>query len=325
MPQRWPRVAGRRSRQPSGSQGPSVIGTEGHTDEVSGPGEGLSRRSFLKVGGTFVVGVATGVLGSYGTDYLSATLSPEELADAQALNAPVRAIVVPERYQALQGELWVYPGPLSQNPQALEVISGSVDNFDDFHRRMYAVGFQDADITLATLLVEGRRNSPVRVINMHARILSRRVVGTSYSVIGPGGESGTVETVDLGFNLSDRNPVARRVEISPNQDVEFGAPFFAEFNTELSRGDQEVYSVRAHSGGTWDLEWELVIDVVAAGASESESVGTLRRGAPFRTIGLQYREGGGFAYEKYAEVYAYSGGGLGDGKITFVRSETFSP
>jgi hypothetical protein len=273
-----------------------------------------------------VGGIVVGVSGTYGAEYLSAAFKPDELADAQASGPPVQTTVVPERNQLLQGELWVYPGPISADKSAAEAIAGAVADFEEFHTRLYSAGYQDVDLTLAKLLVEGRRNTPVRIVDMWARITRRQPLTDNYSIIGPGAEGGTEESVGVGFNLAEQHPVARKVE-STFPVIKLGDPLFAESNTELERGKQEVYEDRALGVPEFDIEWEIVIDVAVAGQPEVSSVIALRNDKPFRTIAQQNTPDGGVALDKYAEVYAYDSNAstTGDTKIHFVRSNSFVP
>ena len=272
--QRHPKIAGYRllNAEPRRAIGHPV---DTERRQATAQPAGQSRRAFLKSAAIYGAGLASGALAGYGTAYFTALSPPEELADSQASEPPIRAIVLPERNQPLQGELWTYPGVLSQNQDALAAISGKLTNFDDFHDRLYATGFLDTGLTLAKLVVEGRRNAPIRIVDIRARIVARRPIGSTYSVIGPGAEGGTDDTVGLGFDLADQFPVARKIESS--LPITLGAPFFADSSTELARGEQEVYSIRALAAPEVDLEWELVLEVVAAGASNSDTTVAVSR------------------------------------------------
>lgn len=61
--------------------------------------------------------------------------------------------------------------------------------------------------------------------------------------------------------------------------ITLGGTFFADSTTELERGEQEVYSVIALAAPGWDVDWELVIEVISAGA-ESWSTAVLPGASP---------------------------------------------
>jgi hypothetical protein len=253
-----------------------------------------------------MAGLLTGVGGSYGAEFLSAAFSPEELTDS-LFAAPVRTLIVPQRKPEFQGELWIYPGKVSSDPRAAAQLSaGTATSFDDFHRKMYAAGFHDLYVTFATLLIEGRRNAPVRIIEIRARILRRQsTTPETYSIVGPGAEGGTEESISIGFDLSDRDPVARRAELNFEDGVKLGDPFFSTSNTELGRGETEVYSITAVASKDWDIEWEIEVLVLAPGETEPVAVFAQRPVSPFRTISGLYNEQGDFDISKYAEIYGH--------------------
>lgn len=311
MARRSPRAAGVRS--PAGSP-------RGKEQSTNSPD--TSRRTFLGKAGTFIAGVVSGVLGSVGAGYVSAWRPPSEVVDAQSSDAPVRAYIVRERDQGLQGELWVYPGAVSTKSSATTALTSRVSTPEDRHISLYNEGYVDANITLIKLLVEGRRNTPVRIIDIRARILNRRPLSAGYSLLGPGPQ-GTGPSVALGFELDEDEPRAREVDTAlgdPYSSDYFGGPFFAGANTELARGEQEVYAITARTFSA-DIEWELELMVSVAGRSEPFRLRLGDRGRALRTIGIIQNRDDEFPspvspdFESYGEVYGYQADGY-----SFIRS-----
>lgn len=311
MARRSPRVAGRRDaadQQRSKKQSVNFPET--------------SRRNFFHTAGTFIAGVASGIVGSVGAGYVSAWNPPSELVDAQSSDAPVRAYLVRERDLGLQGELWVYPGVVSEERLAVGALSKHVSSLDDRHSKLYNEGYVDANITLIKLIVEGRRNIPVRIIDIKARILSRSPLLKGYSLLGPGPQ-GTGPSVALGFELDEDEPRAREVNTAlqdPYSPDYFGRPFFATANTELARGEQEVYTITGRTFSA-DIAWELELLVSVAGKSEPFRLRLGDRDGALRTIGIIQNRESDFTsptwpdFASYGEVYLYQLDGY-----TFTRS-----
>jgi len=259
--------------------------------------------------------LASGVFGTWAGEYVTARFSPKEVADALSTDPPIRAIVVPERDQGLQGELWIYPGVLSENAAGLAAASTAAENDTDLHNKLYQNGFLDVELTLATLLLEGRRNVPVRVINIRAEILDRQPLPQGYSLLGPGPQ-GTGESILIGFDLDSSNLDARAVEElrSPYDKDSMKGSFFSSHNTELILGEQEVYRIVSRSFRS-DVKWQLIAEVAVAGESAPTTVPITNGGKPFRTIALHSRKDSEVDQAQYSELYRYQG----EPDIRFIR------
>lgn len=285
MVRRSVRMAGARRRAPTqlNRVDAARTSTGGKRDDSH---EGVeSRRSFLVTGGSYLAGVASGVLGSYGTAYLSAVVSPSELADARSGSEPVRAVVVPERDQGIQGERWIYPGPISLDNAALQAISNPSPTYEELHNRLRNRGFLDAEYTLFKLSIEGRRNSPVRVIDIEPHVVNRRPPSPLFSSLGPGPQ-GSGSSIGIGYDLDEQIPAARKINPmsdGPSYADYFAEPFFGESNTQLARGEQEIYQVIARTF-RWDVEWFLRVSVLVAGQSDPIVVQVGNGEKPFRTV-----------------------------------------
>lgn len=255
-----------------------------------------------------MAGLASGILGSYGATYISALVPPSELADSRASDAPIRTVIVRDRDQGIQGELWMYPGPVTQNRKA-EVAATTVrPSSDELHDALYSSGFSDVNMTLLRLLVEGRRNGRVRIIDMQPRIIEKRLPGSGASLLGPGAQ-GTGQSVSIGFNLDEDQPVARKVNPlgDPSAKEYFGSSFFADSSTELGRVEQEIYRIAARTLAC-DVKWALLVKLVVPDVDPSTTMIEVvdNGGLPFRTTALLYDSSGILPdRSRYSEIYQY--------------------
>ncbi|HJS82044.1 MAG TPA: hypothetical protein VJ742_04330, partial [Nitrososphaera sp.] len=265
--------------------------------------------------------VLTGSASGYGSDVAKALHPPEEIADRASSEEPITANIILERSLVTQGELWIYPGRLSQDPRALRAVTTTYDNYDQLHQGLYKSGLFDAGVSNFKLIVEGNRNVPVQIIGMRAVFNHRLERSTGHTALSPGPQ-GTGPLVQIGFDLDESDPLARAVNQEEGATIHvdgyFKQPFFSSSVTELKRGERQVYQVQARTI-KWDLDWTVELEVVD-GAGLSRRIPAKQN---IRTIGILYdKESGPTSPDpaQYSEFYEF-GLFAGVQELTFVRQK----
>jgi hypothetical protein len=164
-----------------------------------------SRRSFIQGSASFLAGaVVTGTVGiatNYFTEVAKAAFPPTELADDQARDLPIRAVALLDRSDGDQGELWYFPYAISSRPDvAKRITAGSF--IDEFDRRKfyYDNGAADIEVSHVKLVLEGRRNDGVRVLDIRARATKSAFPSTGGSLLIPGPQ-GRGASARMGFDF----------------------------------------------------------------------------------------------------------------------------
>lgn len=287
----------------------------------------LRRRGFIGVAGLvlggaggFIGSVLAGSAGGYGTEIARAINPPGEIADDASREDPITARIIPERDIDTQGELWVYPGRLSEHPAALQAATKNYESFDQLHRNLYRTGFADAGVSSFKLIVEGNRNVPVQIIGMRA-VFERRVEPSpDHTVLAPGPQ-GTGPLVQIGFDLDEQDPVAHAVDQTEGASIHgegfLKEPFFSASVTELRRGERQIYQVKARVT-KWDADWTVELEIVDRNGL-SQRVSAKQN---LRTIGLLSTDPGSTLNPdpaQYAESYEFAPF-TGRDAISFVRT-----
>ncbi|WP_433221575.1 hypothetical protein ACQP00_21025 [Dactylosporangium sp. CS-047395] len=238
---------------------------------------------------TFVVGVVAALAVSVAamlTDFGKSVV--EDAADAPAI--AVTAIV--ERDQNIQGETWILPDPLQPLPQDDALLSNpygqqsdkDAGNIEPFRAWARTHGGADPEVTFLKLIVEGRRRSTIRVINVSAVVMDRKEP-LSGTLLAAGPEGGGALT-QIGFNLDENDPVARTVD---EDTGEFGKPYFSATETKtLDRGEQEVFQITASTHRAfvqWCVEVKLLID------SKIQTHRKCPESGPLRTTAFKWKAG----------------------------------
>lgn len=260
--------------------GPSDLAAAGKDRKADGKlaGQGLqpqsvSRRSLLKGAASFVAGLVTGVAGTYLTDLSKTLFPPGETADAFVDSAPVRTFVSLEHDTSKQGVLWILPFKVSEKPDfSAYLLQGN--DLSNLPRKIVDEGGVDANLTILKLIVEGRRNSTVRIIGMRAIITKKTSPLTGVSVLTPGPQG--VGSSQVGFDLDSMDLEAREVSqedgASSYQADFFREPFFASETAPLARQGQEVFQVVARTVKS-HIEWFIEIDLLVDNSRVQTRVG----------------------------------------------------
>lgn len=291
------------------------------------------RRSFLAGVGGFVGGVVTGVAGGYLTDYAKAVNPPGEQADRNSTEDPIRAIILRERDIGSQGELWVFPYRLSSRDDVAQAVLNGFDNDDDRVRFYFRNGAIDPNVSSMKLIVEGRRNSGVRIVDIRAKIhkMAEPLANCTVLTPGPQGES---PSAMIGFDLDGAETSALRTSKDEFADVftkeYFGKPYFAVDTVGLNRTEQQVFQIMARTVRHY-VEWYVEVVLLVDNVEKSYQYGINDR--PIITTALYPQDGLSDMRnvlvpqeDRYAEVYLdsrFTDEGQSDGatSATFVRTK----
>ena len=291
-------------------------GRQAHpTANEPGTTTGVQRRTLLTESGNFVLGVLGGTLagaaGGYGGALALARNPPGETLEKNSDEPPVRCTVIVERDSGVQGSLWIYPGILKENPALHRRLTGAF-MWSDLDNRFREGGAVDAGVTVAKLIVEGRRTKPLRIIDIRPRILSRKPTSRSMTIFGPGPQ-GTGESPQIGFNLDENVPIARKVDRSDNGSVWlpgfFRGSFFDSSTGEVVKGSQEVYQIFARTT-KFDVTWNIDLTVSVDGGREPVLLTVDINGQPIRTVATRAKGNPtDVDPSEYAEAYLLDGEG----------------
>jgi hypothetical protein len=291
------------------------------------------RRSFLNIIGTFAGGVVTGVAGSYLTDYAKAADPPEERADRNSSEDPIRALISRERDIGSQGELWVFPYRISSRPEMAEKVLGGFESDDERIQYFFSKGAIDPNVSCMKLIVEGRRHSGVRIIDIRAKIHKRTEPLADCSVLTPGPQ-GSSPSVMIGFDLDGTETSALRTSAAQHGNVfaedYFGDQYFVTETVGLTRTEQQVFQITARTVRHY-VEWFIEVVLMVDNVEKKYTFGI--NDEPIRTTALHPRAG--FSSpdsvvvpeeNRYAEVYVdsrYTDKGQPDGVVSavFVRKK----
>jgi len=170
-------------------------------------------------------------------------------------------------------------------PDFSEAAIGSVPNSS-------ATSGPTADMTKVgeqgiKIAIYGNRSTSVVIVGMKAHIfkVAPPISGTLFSY-GSQGQA----NVQLGFDLSSNNPMARALEGGRR----LGDPYFIHQSEPLADGKPTIFQIEAFPG-QYTYYWGIDIQLLVNGRSETKTVGS--RSNPFKVSGYARR---------YAEVYSYN-------------------
>lgn len=183
--------------------------------------------------------------------------------------------------------VWAGPyGPVGDNSVALpEVIDPvGVAGIDGKLSGGVQIGVQGTTVT-----VEGARARDVAITDIRPRILSREpnLAGTRLNDPPQGG----LAPEQIGFNLDDPHPVARKLD-----DGKLGTSFFADTAFQLADGEIVLFKVQTFATKA-HYRWVLDIDMVIDGKRQVYTVKPDGRDAfdvtgPSPRYGAEFRRNG---------------------------------
>jgi hypothetical protein len=255
---------------------------------------------------------AVGILSGYLTDLAKLAIPPGAVVDVTSRDA-IRATILMEHDQGDQGELWLYPFALSVNrPDIAQTLSRRVTDWEDLHRKLYESGAIDVNLTHAKLIVEGQRNTGVRLIGMQAIIKKRTKPAPGFTLIAPGPQ-GAGSNARVAFDLDAiQDSVAREPHgVSAYGDDYFGSPEFSNHTFSLSKGEQQVFQITARTV-KYDVQWTIDITALVDGVTQHHEVTVAGRpihtSTLIRPVGQPYTTTNAMEWDpsNYSEIYELS-------------------
>jgi hypothetical protein len=255
---------------------------------------------------TGFLGFLLGIAASYVTDLAKLVFPVADLADIGS--DYVATTVLLERDRRIQGELWVYPFAISEKPKVHDVVVQPPTDLDKFHQDIRRSGAIDANITLAKLIVEGKRNNPVRIVGVRAVAVSKSAPLGGGTALTPGPqEVGNSAQIAFDLDSSDLTGVVPNddINVTPRDDDYFTNELaFSKYTVDLRRGEQQVFQLAARTYQhhvKWRIELELFVD------GETKTAIADVNGEPLETTALLATPDGHLLpdTEKYAEIYDF--------------------
>lgn len=238
-------------------------------------------RSWLRSTRTFVLGLAAGLLTTTVLPGLVGYTTPG-LVERGVDPSPLRASLGYDLDVISDG--WSIATPARFGPADM---GGAAR--DDESLRQWLLDHEGAYVGETTLLLtlEGRRSQGVTVRNVRLRVLDRAAPHRGTRVVSA--SAGAEDVQALGFDLDTPAPVARTVDATSG---DLGEPYFSGSFITLAKNEVMVLQLRARTTRC-ACTWEVVVDVMVDGNTESTTVGegsyaTTAR-APSYASDLQWR------------------------------------
>lgn len=210
------------------------------------------------------------VIGAMIAFYASVDSANHQSDNAKAASTPLQATVQTTQGGPEQIGAWWFPAkqllPFDSKPteeQVAQLFTGSQKPVDTYQ-------------TVIKLTLEGDRSHTVSINEMDAKIVSRKTPpdagGTA--VLSPG--QGSNDSVQIGFDLDERVPRARRFV----DGFWFAAHFFDGHTVTVAHGEVTTFEIIVKTG-TADVSYDLVLHLVVDGKPVDQVV---KNGSqPFRT------------------------------------------
>jgi hypothetical protein len=203
--------------------------------------------------------VVIGAAGAYLTDLLvtgAKTVVPPEDVVNQVLDTP--AIVVDDLthfHDAFVGR-GGYVVSAAVDPAPVSAISATLPPFKQWAEANNAV---DLGVTAWEITIEGKRDSPVEVVNI-VPVLEEPCGPALRGGLFRDGAQGETDKVVLNVDVSAAHPLFSRSDPSS----EFDANYFGSKKISLPRGEKNVLILRATSGKV-HCRWRYGIEYIADG------------------------------------------------------------
>jgi hypothetical protein len=245
------------------SKNRQTLGPRKRSPTKASKGQESWPRRWLQRPATWVITVSLAALIGAIAQWLPSRYGPI-VEDRLSGEAPLHVLAHYER-QADQGVTWAIPQQLEvSSPEApLDFASSGIEAFD---RWVTSNGGIDVGVSHIKLVVTGRRNQPVVITGMNAHVLRR--AEPLRKTLFWGASEGSADTINVGFNLDEVNPIARRVA----EDLEsLAEPYFANHAVTVAKGEQLVFNIVARTDRC-DCLWEIVLNMVVDGKAITMTV-----------------------------------------------------
>ena len=272
----------------------------------SGGGSRSGQHGGQKSGRRRAIAWAVGVAGAGITAFVVAyftTLGNHVAALSTAPGRPAQPGGAPVKidYVAVQpggpNQSAVVPGALALTAAQLAGLNSLNQTTSAFHQWFAAHAAVTADNLFVELIVEGNRDSAVRIVSMQPVVSCHPpLAGTLFYSPAAGADSNTQLMLNLDHPLSPPGYIA-----SVNGQVSDGANFFQHFTISLKRHEQYTFLVNAHTAKQY-CQFTLNLTVLDGSRTVTESVSD--NGKPFAVTAVYNEDDlNPGAFSRYKDVY----------------------
>ncbi|MEU7887716.1 hypothetical protein AB0B54_19625 [Microbispora bryophytorum] len=208
---------------------------------------------------------------------------------------------------------WVFPGRKSLSDKETRAINErflSGNEYDAYMRRLGAVDTEGVNLTV---VVEGARPYPVRVLDM--RVEKRCVSPGGVLFFSP--TQGADKSTAIGFDLDRRDPKPL-IPGDQSDPREWKGDYFDQHTMSLKPQEQVVFRIRAVT----DVGY-CAFRIVLVVADKDRLVRQMldNDGRPFRVCGLRGSPGGKGLFSRFDGLYVGGVFNLRDGDGRFARRD----
>ncbi|MFC5830058.1 hypothetical protein [Nonomuraea insulae] len=129
------------------------------------------------------------------------------------------------------------------------------------------------------IVAEGRRESPVRILDMQVEKKCVPLHGTAFIALEQGGEP----SIGIGFNLDLAKPSAQMVDEQLEEKDRWRGQYFRENSVSLDQGEQSVFQVTV-AASKYYCEFRLVLVILDGDKTVRQVVDN--NGSPFKVSGI---------------------------------------
>ncbi|MBV8892057.1 MAG: hypothetical protein JO266_08835 [Acidobacteria bacterium] len=191
-------------------------------------------------------------------------------------------------YMDDQGNSMVLPGDFQPDPQLRRMMAQSNGaKSPQVISRLREAGGADVENLTVRVILQGRRNQQIRILNVRPILLTRTDPLNGTLFFSPPQEGDA--TLRMMFNLDEPTPIAhesiQKDEKGNGIPLKPGPPFFENTTISLNDNEQQVLVIRAEAKQHY-VVFDLAIDY-RIGDSDKTIVVSYN-GHPFRITGMHY-------------------------------------
>ncbi len=242
-------------------------------------GHGVGRRSALWI---------LGLVGAAGATLLTSTLLgiPAQLVDPSEAkdtlrSGPELSVGVEITQLDDEGLSKVVPGAFQPSAHARQIISQSMGAVSpEFLSEVRSAGGINLEKLTLRLVVEGRRNQEVRILDIRPQIVERTppVDGTLFDIPPQGGGA----TMKMFLDLDKAQPVVSEVIVTDENEPKAGPAFFGNTTISLKDREEQVIILRAVAIKYYAI-FNLIFEYRVGDQTKTMTV--TNQGQPFRVTG----------------------------------------
>jgi hypothetical protein len=205
---------------------------------------------------------------------------PDMIVNASVFNpfegVPLLAKVVPGSYQPTTKLISALAHPMAATSYALQ-------------KQINHAGGVLTQYIHIRLILQGNRNEPILILNMH--LVGLRRTQPLNGVLFQVGPQGAASTIQMGFDLDQLIPQA----LSIRQNTLTNVPYFQNHSIRLANGEQAVLVVQAQTF-CYYAQFKLAIDYRIGGHSKEVIISN--NGRPFEVTGYRLGRNDVISYRK---------------------------